>query len=305
MKLRNVGEIRNNIRDSYEEKFQCQSETFVVPRDTNTFCRLVELAVKPGDSVVDLGCGDGIPTIHAAVQGAEFVVGIDIEEKAVATARSNACQLERYRDNICFFHADISDFLDGEASHHIVLKHCAFDLEHWDLVVSNPPYVPTDHGSERSIDGGPDGTKVISDLLERGAAFVGRLAWQQGSYTAPLKILKLARQYGWEIERLLMHAAQFGDFSNANYDHLEQLRKNGEAFFWTPSTTNNLSGPHWYLIMGFVVRSNPLDTLCDWQLISSALKEVLIGFQAEGPDYFATRELDFPFDVEVGHYPAD
>ncbi len=47
-------------------------------------------AVRPGLSVLDYGCGSGILAIAAARFGAARVVGVDIDEKAVEAAGSNA-----------------------------------------------------------------------------------------------------------------------------------------------------------------------------------------------------------------------
>jgi predicted RNA methylase len=43
-----------------------------------------------GKKVVDLGCGSGILAIAAALLGAEWVVGVDIDKEAVNTAKTNA-----------------------------------------------------------------------------------------------------------------------------------------------------------------------------------------------------------------------
>jgi putative methylase len=42
-----------------------------------------------GRAVADLGCGPGTLGIGAALLGAETVIGIDVDEKAIALARSN------------------------------------------------------------------------------------------------------------------------------------------------------------------------------------------------------------------------
>ena len=47
-------------------------------------------AVKPGDSVLDYGCGSGILGIAAARLGAGRVLGVDIDEHAVTASRANA-----------------------------------------------------------------------------------------------------------------------------------------------------------------------------------------------------------------------
>jgi len=49
-------------------------------------------AVQPGDSVLDYGCGSGILGIAAARLGANEVLGVDIDDKALDAARDNAAR---------------------------------------------------------------------------------------------------------------------------------------------------------------------------------------------------------------------
>ena len=50
----------------------------------------LERAVRPGDRVLDLGCGSGILAIAALRLGAAFSVGVDIDPKAADVAYENA-----------------------------------------------------------------------------------------------------------------------------------------------------------------------------------------------------------------------
>jgi ribosomal protein L11 methyltransferase len=50
----------------------------------------LERGVRPGDSVIDYGCGSGILAIAAARLGAGRVVGIDIDPQALTSTRDNA-----------------------------------------------------------------------------------------------------------------------------------------------------------------------------------------------------------------------
>lgn len=73
-------------------------------------------SITPGCSVLDYGCGSGILAIAAARLGADEVLGIDIDEKAVEAARDNA---ERNATAIR-------------------LQHSGLPLgEHFDIVVAN------------------------------------------------------------------------------------------------------------------------------------------------------------------------
>ena len=59
--------------------------------NTTKLClELLEKSLKPGDRVLDLGCGSGILSIGAMLLGAEYATAVDIEENAVSTALENA-----------------------------------------------------------------------------------------------------------------------------------------------------------------------------------------------------------------------
>ncbi|MHB8053617.1 MAG: METTL5 family protein [Methanoregula sp.] len=91
--------------------------------------RLLYHALMKGDierkQVCDLGCGTGVLAIGAALLGAETIVGIDIDERALAIARENAGLLDT---NITFLAADLRD------------GGCLERIGACDTVVMNPPF---------------------------------------------------------------------------------------------------------------------------------------------------------------------
>ncbi|MGK5543887.1 HemK2/MTQ2 family protein methyltransferase [Streptomyces sp. URMC 127] len=102
--------------------------------------------------VLDVGTGSGALAVAAARRGAAEVTAIDVCGRAVLTARLNGllagCRIRTVR----------GDLLSPVAG------------ERFDLVVANPPYVPTPPGPRpprgiaRTLDGGEDGRTVLDRL---------------------------------------------------------------------------------------------------------------------------------------------
>ncbi|MCD6012020.1 MAG: rRNA large subunit methyltransferase [Flavipsychrobacter sp.] len=89
--------------------------------------RAIKPIVKDAD-VLEVFCYTGTFSLHAAHYGAKSVLGLDISETAVATARKNA-ELNGYQD-ICKFEA-LNAF--------DVLKQWAKDGRRYDVVMLDPP----------------------------------------------------------------------------------------------------------------------------------------------------------------------
>lgn len=104
--------------------------------------------IGPGADVLDLGTGSGALALHAAQLGAR-VTAVDIAWRAVVTARLNALL---HRRRITVQRSDLLSALPGRS---------------YDLVICNPPYVPSPigrlpgHGSARAWDAGNDGRAVL------------------------------------------------------------------------------------------------------------------------------------------------
>lgn len=72
-------------------------------------------AVKPGDVVYDLGCGDGRIVIAAAKRGAAKAVGVDIDPERIQEARENA-RSAGVANQVTFIQGDLFqvDFSDAD-----------------------------------------------------------------------------------------------------------------------------------------------------------------------------------------------
>ena len=145
-------------RDFYGLTLSLSAATLEPRPDTETLIDAVLplaegiVAAKGSCSIVDLGVGTGAIglALVASCPGARCL-GVDISAEAVATALENARRLglgDRYT-------AVTGDWLEG------------ID-ERFDLIVSNPPYIPTpdlvglerevrEHDPLRALDGGADG----------------------------------------------------------------------------------------------------------------------------------------------------
>lgn len=74
---------------------------------TTALClRAIELTVREGDHVIDVGTGSGILAIAAAVLGAKHVLALDLDPVAVASASENT-QLNKLDDRITIVESDL------------------------------------------------------------------------------------------------------------------------------------------------------------------------------------------------------
>ncbi|MFF3215808.1 HemK2/MTQ2 family protein methyltransferase [Streptomyces sp. NPDC002886] len=105
----------------------------------------------PGTDLLEIGTGSGALALHAATRGAR-VTAVDVSWPAVATARLNAWMR---RLPLRVLHGDFATRAAGRS---------------FDLVVSNPPYVPApesrlpSRGPARAWDAGRDGRAVIDRI---------------------------------------------------------------------------------------------------------------------------------------------
>ena len=131
------------------------------------FCR--HLAFRPGERVMELGCGAGAAAVLAARAGCS-VVATDVVPAAVECARENAV-LNGVADRVEVRLGDCYDPVAGLT---------------FDLICTNPPQMPTPPGRERgdaaaaADNGGPDGWQVLDRVIAGAPAHLapgGRLVF--------------------------------------------------------------------------------------------------------------------------------
>lgn len=141
--------------------------------------------------VCDIGTGSGAIAITLKKEEENFTVtASDISEKAVATAKRNAANLE----------ANVN-FLVGDMCEPLIENNIKVDI-----LVSNPPYIPVDEEMEHSVKdfephvalfGGEDGLKFYRIIFERSKYLLKEksfMAFEMG-YNQKENLTALAKQY--------------------------------------------------------------------------------------------------------------
>lgn len=104
-----------------------------------------------GGAVCDVCTGSGVIALAAAHAGAQDVVAIDVSRRAVATVGLNA---RREGVRVRAVRGHLLSAVPGET---------------FDVIASNPPYVPASDvpswGARRAWDAGPDGRVLLDRLL--------------------------------------------------------------------------------------------------------------------------------------------
>ena len=110
----------------YGRKFNVNKNVLIPRPETE---ELVDWVLKDNPaykSILDIGCGSGCISISLALNSTLKVTSLDVSELALIKAKENA---NKFNTPIHFIHADI------------FAKDTIFKLDHFDIIVSNPPYV--------------------------------------------------------------------------------------------------------------------------------------------------------------------
>ena len=167
-------------------------DTVYEPSEDSFLLAKAASMLKPGSSVLEIGCGSGIASLSAAKNGC-IVTGVDISKDAADCASNNA-KLNNL-DNAQFFVSNLFEKIDKK--------------QKFDAILFNPPYLPTEHQDKlngplnHAFDGGKDGRIVLDVFLDQFSPYLkkgGCLLLLQSDLNGPIKTKRKLKALDFEVE---------------------------------------------------------------------------------------------------------
>ncbi len=150
---------------------------------------LAEAAVIPsGAKVLDLGTGSGIQAVNAALAGAREVWAVDVNPKALENARLNFERL-KLKARLVLKESELFEEIP--------------EKERFDVIVFNPPYLPSDELEDLAVDGGAEGRVFLDEFIEQFKFFLapkGNAYFLQTDLNRVDKTEEKLRQLGLRFE---------------------------------------------------------------------------------------------------------
>ena len=174
--------------------------------DSRLLASCLREELPPGGSVADICCGSGYLAVSAALHGAGEVAAVDVSRRAVLTTRLNAL-INGVR--VSAHRGDLFAPLGGRR---------------FDLIVSNPPYVPSAEselparGLERAWEAGEDGRAILERIEEQASAHLkpgGAVLVVQSSVIDPELTLERLQAKGLQTDVLVRRRGGLGPLLSA------------------------------------------------------------------------------------------
>lgn len=169
------------------------------PRE-DTF--LIEKKVKryTNGRVLDMGTGSGVLAIEAS-QKADFVVGADINRKALSYARKKAKTMGL--KNIRFVYSDLFSCFKRKK-------------DVFDLIIFNPPYLPEQKGEDKStkmqVSGGKKGYELLERFFSEASSYLapnGKILVLFSTLTNKDKVHEILDNYCFKYQKLIEESYDF------------------------------------------------------------------------------------------------
>jgi release factor glutamine methyltransferase len=163
-------------------------------------------------AVLDVCTGSGALAVSAALAAARSVTAVDVSRRALATAHLNA-RLNGVR--VRTRRGQLLDAVPGET---------------FDLIVSNPPYLPSQaalpaRGTARHTEAGPDGRMLLDRLIAQAPHHLapgGALLVTHSSVNDEQRTLDRMRDAGLEPEVLERRRGPLGPLLSARAPAMER-----------------------------------------------------------------------------------
>ena len=162
--------------------------------------------------VLDLCTGTGLLSLQAAAMGAGHVTAVDVSRRAVVSTWVNA---RMHRHSIRVLHGNLTTPVEGEQ---------------FDLVISNPPYVPApedalpNRGPQRAWDAGRNGRALLDRICVEAPAVLdvgGVLLITQSSLSGIEQTRSLLEDQGLSIDIASRFEIHFGPVLSSRRTMLE------------------------------------------------------------------------------------
>lgn len=188
--------------------------------DSMLLADVVAAEALDGARVLDLCTGTGVVAVSAMRAGAADVVAIDVSRRAVLAARLN---------------------LWGVGGRSTVRRGDLFAAApegEYDLIVSNPPYVPSRHdalpnrGAARAWDGGRDGRSVVDRICDEAPARLrpgGRMLLVHSDVADPDRTVDRLGRSGLDVSVVARRDVPYGPVMTRRAARLREARLIGEG----------------------------------------------------------------------------